>query len=120
MIKINLGLNNNPHKSKEDIKLLFSSSFIINDDTFDFKIVDATYIEPTTQKEIKEETAVFNIHTKHQLEIKDIHYSLKELCSIFNQDSIAYYSFILDAEGVVHNKKYKGKKYTFNSIYFKY
>ena len=120
MIKINLGLKNNPHKSKEDIKLLFSNNFIVNNDTFDFKIIDSKYIEPKTNKEVIENTAVFNIHTKHQKNIKDVEYNLQQLCSIFNQDSIAYYSFILNTDGIVHNKRYKGKKYTFNLDYFNF
>lgn len=87
MITINLGFDKNPHANKEDIILFFSNNFIINNDTFNYKEVEASYINPETKEEVKETTAVFNIHTKFQVDKEDIEYSIQQLCTIFNQDS---------------------------------
>ncbi len=120
MITINLGFDKNPHANKEDIILFFSNNFIINLDALNYKEVDAKYINPETKKEVKEITAVFNIHTKYQLDKEDIDYNIQQLCSIFNQNSIAYYSDILNIKNVVHNVRYTKEKYIFNSKYFKF
>ncbi len=120
MITINLGFDKNPHANKEDIILLFSNAFIISEDTFNYKEVEAKYINPDTKKEIKETTAVFNIHTKNQIDKEDIDYNIQQLCTIFNQDSIAYYSNLLGMKNVVHNIRYNKEKYTFNANYFKF
>jgi len=120
MIKINLGLNNNPYKTKKEIKFFFSTNFIINNETFDFKIVKAKYINPVTQKIVVEKTAVFNIHPKKQKNKQDIDFNIKQLCSIFKQDSIAYFSEILNIKYVQHNIRYTKNKYTFNKKFFKF
>jgi len=120
MITINLGFDKNPHANKEDIILFFSNNFIVNKDTFNYKVVDAKYINPETENEETETTAVFNIHTKISNYKEDIEYNIQQLCTIFNQDSIAYYSDILYIKNVVHNIKYKKEKYIFNPNYFKF
>jgi len=120
MITINLGLNDNPFIFEREIKLFFSNAFIIDKDTFNYKVVEAKYINPETEKEETETTAVFNVHTKHQTDKEDIEYNIQQLCSIFNQDSIAYYSDILNMKNVVHNINYKKEKYIFNPNYFKF
>ena len=121
MITINLGFDKNPHANKKDIILFFSNNFIISEDTFNYKEVDANYIDPETKELVTYEiTAVFNIHTKHQRDKEDVEYNIKQLCSIFNQDSIAYYSDILNIKNVVHNINYKKEKYIFNADYFKF
>jgi len=118
MIRINLGLDNNPHPSKKDIIYFFSKYFVIDKDTLEFKICESQYINPENNLEVKEKTAVFNVHTKFQLDKKDIDFSIKKLCSIFKQDSIAYNSDILKIKEVTHSIKKKKKKYTFNKNYF--
>ena len=120
MITINLGFDKNPHAKKEDIFHIFSNSFIIDKDTFNYKEVEAKYIDPETKKEVKETTAVFNVHTKYQFDKEDIDYNIQQLCTIFNQDSIAYYSYLLEMKNVVHNIRYTKKKYNFNANYFKF
>jgi len=120
MIKINLGLNNSPYKTKKEIRFFFKNHFIINNETFDFKIIKAKYIDPETKKNVVEKTAVFNIHPKKQKNKEDIDFNIKQLCTIFNQDSIAYFSEILNIKYVQHNIRYKKNKYTFNKEFFKF
>ena len=120
MITINLGFDKNPYTNKQDIILFFCIHFIIDSNTLNYKEVEAKYIDPETKEEVKETTAVFNVHTKYQLDKEDINYNIKQLCSIFNQDSIAYYSGILNIKNVVHNIDYKKEKYIFNPDYFKF
>lgn len=114
MITINLGFDKNPYTNKEEIKLFFSTAFIISEDTFNYREVEAKYINPETEKEETEKTAVFNIHTKHQTDRHDILFSLIQLCTIFKQDAIPYYSDLLLIEGVSHNIRYDGKRYKFD------
>jgi hypothetical protein len=121
MIRINLGLDNSPYTSKEDIIYFFSKDFVIfviNKETLNFKVSESRYINPDNNLEVKEQTAVFNVHTKFQLDKKDIDFSIKKLCSIFKQDGIAYNSEILKIKEVTHSISYKGEKYTFNKNYF--
>ena len=121
MITINLGLNNNPYTSKEDIIYFFSSFFIIYDEHLDFQIKESTYV--SNNKKITEKTAVFNVYIRYHDNGLDIKNNIKKLCSIFNQDCIAYkYKSIIDRSNfggrLVYNINYKGKEEDFNLKYF--
>lgn len=116
-IKINLGLDNSPFNSEEDILLLFSNNFIIHQDTVEFKIVEATYV--IDGEEILEDTAVFKIHTKHQVDLEDVHYHMQLACSVFDQDAIAYRDTWTGEGYVAHNVRYTGEKYVFDPAFFK-
>ena len=120
MITINLGIDNSPYVSQEDILQFFELFFIIDKSTLNFRFKYSTYV--ANNKTIKEKTAVFNVYTRYYDDLTDVDNNIKKLCSIFNQDCIAYYhnSAVdkLNFGKLIYNIKHKGQKETFNLNYF--
>ena len=118
MITVNLGLDNNPFKSQSDILQLFEIYFSIEERVLHYRTKYSSYVHE--QRRINEKTAVFNVNLLHHKNNEDIDRDMKLLCTIFKQDSIAWYhNFQSKPEGyITHNVRYSGDKYIFNKDYF--
>lgn len=121
MITINLGLTNNPFTKWDDIIHFFSIFFIIDKKDLDYQIKECTYL--ANNKKITEKTAVFNVYIRYHDYSEDVINNIKKLCSIFNQECIAFKYWGIHKGSnfggrLVYNINYKGAKEDFNLEYF--
>ena len=104
-IQLNIGLNNNPHTNKEDIKTIIKALALPLDNV---RFEDGEWgneVEPTL---------VYKAATFDPLTV--IRNKVKQLCVIFKQDAIA---LTYNGNGkLIYHPRYKRKRIKFSHKYF--